>query len=98
MRRDEALRVLREHRAEIRAYGIERLSLFGSVARDEALSGSDVDLLAQFRPEAEVGLFEVVRLKARLEELLGIPVDLVTEDALKRDLRERVLGEAIPAA
>ena len=98
MRRDEVLRVLSEHREEVRALGVEQLFLFGSVARDEACPGSDVDLLVRFRPEARAGLFEVVRLKARLEELLGVSVDLIMEDALKRGLRERVLGEAIPAA
>lgn len=98
MRRDDVLRILAEHREEISEFGIERLALFGSVARDEARPGSDVDGLAKFRPEAQAGLFEVVRLKARLEELLGVPVDLVKEDALKHRLRERVLGEAIPAA
>ena len=98
MGRDEVLRVLSENREEIRAFGIERLALFGSVARDEARPGSDVDLLVEFRPEAQAGLFEVVRLKARLEGLLGAPVDLVTEDALKRQLRERVLDEAITVA
>ena len=98
MRRDEVLQVLSENREEIRAFEIERLALFGSVARDEARPGSDVDLLVKFRPEAQVGFFELVRLKARLEELLGARVDLVTEDALKRQLRERVLGEAITAA
>lgn len=98
MRRDEVLRVLSENREELRSFGVERLSLFGSVARDEARPGSDVDLLVEFRPETRAGLFEVVRLKAHLEELLGTSVDLVPEDALKRGLLERVLGEAIPAA
>ena len=98
MRRDEVLRVLSENREGLRSFGVERLSLFGSVARDEARPGSDVDLLVEFRPEARAGLFEVVRLKARLEELLGTSVDLVPQDALKHGLRERVLGEAIPAA
>lgn len=98
MRREELLQILSENREEIRSYGIERLALFGSVARDEARPGTDVDLLVDFRPEARAGLFEIGRLKARLEELLGVPVNLVTEEALKRGLRERVLGEAIPAA
>ena len=98
MRRNEVLRVLSENREWIRAHGVERIALFGSVARGEDRPGSDVDLLVKFRSEAQAGLFEVVRLRAHLEDLLGVPVDLVTEDALKRGLRERVLGEAIPAA
>jgi len=98
MRREEALRLLREHRDELRRFGVERLALFGSVARDEAGPESDVDLLVRFRPEARVGLFGFVRLKMRLEEILGRPVDLVTEDSVKRQLREHIFGEAVPAA
>lgn len=98
MRRDEALRLLREHREELSAFGVERLAIFGSVARDEAGPESDVDVLVKLRPEAKVGLFEFVRLKIRLEEIVGRPVDLVTEDSVKRQLRERIFREAIPAA
>lgn len=75
---------------------MKSLALFGSVARNEAGPASDVDILVEFGEP--VGLFEFVALKNYLEEILGNPVDLVTEDALKRQLRERILGEAIPAA
>lgn len=96
MKRDEALRILSEHREELRNFGVKRLAIFGSVARDEAGLESDVDLLVELdgRP---FGLFKFVDLKNRLEEILGCPVDLVTEDALKRQLRERILEEAVPA-
>lgn len=66
------------------------------VLRDEAEPASDVDILVEFGEP--VGLFEFVALKNYLEEILGSTVDLVTEDALKRQLRERILEEAIPAA
>ncbi len=97
MKRDEALRILSEHREELKEFGVKRLAVFGSVARDEAGPESDVDLLVELdgRP---FGLFKFVDLKNRLEEILGRPVDLVTEDALKRQLRDRILKEAIPAA
>lgn len=98
MEREEALRLLREHQDELRRLGVDRLALFGSVARDEAGPGSDVDLLVRLRPEARIGLFGFVRLKTRLEEILGRPVDLVTEDSVKRQLREQIFGEAVPAA
>ncbi len=97
MSRDEALEALQEHSGELRsAYAVGSLSLFGSVVRDEAGPESDVDLLVEFsRP---VGLFHFLGLKERLEQILGRPVDLVTPDALKRQLRHRILGEAIRAA
>ncbi len=97
MKRDEALRIIREHREELKSFGIESLALFGSVARDEAGPESDVDLLVKFdgRP---IGIFAFLRLKRHLEEILGCPVDLVTQDALKRQLKDQILKEAVRAA
>ena len=78
------------------AFGVARLSLFGSFARDEGREDSDVDLLVEFsRP---IGLFEFVRLQRQLAELIGHPVDLVTPAALKPQLRDRILHEAVLAA
>ena len=48
MRRDDVIRLLHEHKAEIDAFGVKSLSLFGSVARDEAGPESDVDVLVEF--------------------------------------------------
>ncbi|MDI3342007.1 MAG: nucleotidyltransferase family protein [Sphaerobacter sp.] len=96
MRRDDVLRILGEHRADLAQRGVASLALFGSVARGEAGPGSDVDLLVEF--SGPVGLFELVELKEYLEGLLGCPVDLVTPDRLKRQVRDRILGEAIRAA
>jgi predicted nucleotidyltransferase len=95
MRRDEVLRRLREHRAEVERFGVSRLGVFGSVARDEAREDSDIDVLVEF--SQPVGLFEFLRLDFYLEELLGRRVDLVTPDALRAKLRERILREAIYA-
>lgn len=95
MKRDEVLRLLAEHRAELMELGVASLSVFGSTARDEARPDSDIDILVEFGDP--VGLFEVVAVKEYLEELLRSPVDLVTRDSLKRQLRERILKETIPA-
>lgn len=70
--------------------------MFGSVARDQATSHSDVDLLVDF--DETPTLFEFARLRRVLSEVLGRPVDLVARDALKPQLRERILSEAIRAA
>lgn len=98
MRRDEALRILREHWAEIRAFGVTYLALFGSVARDEATSESDVDLLVDFDPAARIGLFKYFDIQRYLESILGRQVDLVMRDGLKPRIRDSVLREAIDAA
>jgi uncharacterized protein len=84
--------ILNRHRPELSALGVKSLKLFGSVVRDKARSDSDIDILVEFsRP---IGLLAFVRLKQRLAELLGRPVDLVTPEALKPPLREGILQEA----
>src|SRR5262249_26469991 len=95
LRRGEVLKALRDSRPLLEASGVARLSLFGSFARDEGRQDSDVDLLVEFsRP---VGLFEFVRLQRELGGRLGRRVELVTSAALKPQLRDRILGEAVVA-
>ena len=98
MKREEALRVLVDHREELRAMGVERLSLFGSVARDEAREDSDVDLLVEFAPGARIGIFEFLDVQEALASLLGTEVDLATPASLHPRLREAILQEAVVAA
>jgi predicted nucleotidyltransferase len=97
MRRDEALAILGAHSEELKErFSVRSLSLFGSVARDQAREDSDIDVLVEFvRP---VSLFDFVLLRERLSEILGRPVDLSEPDALHRRLRDRILAEAIRAA
>ena len=74
MRREVALKVLREHKREFEErYGVTRLGIFGSVARDEATDESDVDVVVEMAPD----LFGRVSLKEELETILGARVDLV---------------------
>ena len=96
MTRDEVLGVLREQRGSLRAMGVERIALFGSFARGEEGGDSDVDLLVDLGPE--VGYFDLIAIREHLEALLGWRVELVPRGAVKRQLRERILGEAIDAA
>jgi predicted nucleotidyltransferase len=97
MKREVVIHLLKQQNAELaRQFGVKSLSLFGSVARDEATSVSDVDLLVEFnRP---VGYFGLFALQNHLEKLLGCPVDLGTPDSLKPYIRERVQGELIRVA
>lgn len=95
MNRAQIIQRLSEHKGEFDAFGVRSLSLFGSVARGEERPGSDIDILVEF--ERVGGLFEFVRLKNYLEQTLGQPVDLVTPDALKPQLREKILRESIHA-
>jgi uncharacterized protein len=95
MNRAQIIQRLSEHKREFDAFGVRSLSLFGSVARGEERPGSDIDILVEF--ERVGGLFEFVRLKNYLEKTLGQPVDLVTPEALKPQLRERILRESVHA-
>jgi len=81
MNRQLAIRTLKAHEAELRALGVQRLSLFGSVARGEAGPKSDVDIAAQFDPGADVGMIKFGLIDRRLHELLGVNVDLLGEPA-----------------
>lgn len=87
---DQVVMTLRAHEAELRAAGVVRLSLFGSVARGDAGAGSDVDLVAELDPEARIGLFRLVALERRLSELLGCPVDLLPEPVERPRLRASI--------
>jgi predicted nucleotidyltransferase len=94
MKRDEVLRILHEQKNDLmRCYPIASLSVFGSVARDEARSDSDVDILVEFAQP--VGLFQFIELQQRLESLMGCKVDLGTPRSLKPRIKASVLQEAI---
>ena len=90
------IRRLREHGTVVHDMGIASLFIFGSVARGEASDESDVDLLVEFTEQP--GLFEFVRVRRRLSEILGCQVDLVTRDALREEMKDEVLREAVHAA
>lgn len=77
-----------------RQHAVRELALFGSVARGDANSGSDVDVLIDLRPDARIGLVGFQRMRDELAQIFGRPVDLVTRDGLNRHIRESVLGEA----
>lgn len=99
MLREEAMRRIQEAFPVLQAtYGLGSIDIFGSVARDEARPGSDIDLLVRFQPGRACGFFAFFRLQQELELSLGIRVDLITPDALKPQLRDRILAEAIHAA
>jgi uncharacterized protein len=96
MRRDEALAILADHRQDLESFGVKSIAIFGSVARNEARGDSDVDVLVEFA--VPIGFFELIRLERHLGDLFGRRVDLTTPGGLKRQLRDRILREAVYAA
>jgi uncharacterized protein len=94
MERDDVIRRLRAHEAELRAEGISHVYLFGSVARGEADEKSDVDLFYDYG-NPRFSLFDVVRVQDRLAEILGRKVDAMTRDSVHRRIRNEVEAEAV---
>jgi hypothetical protein len=73
---------------------IKRLSLFGSVLRDDFTPTSDVDVLVEFEAGTRIGLIGFERLRRELSEMLGRRVDLNTAQCLSRYFRDEVVREA----
>lgn len=82
---------LEKHHAQLRAFGVVQLSVFGSAARNEATQASDIDFLVDLEPKT---FRNYMGLKLFLEDLFGCPVDLVTREGLKPLLRQEILSEA----
>ena len=89
------LKLLRAQRAHLTRQGVTGLWVFGSVARGEARPGSDVDLLATFDPQARLSLVGLASLRAELSDLLGVPADLVADEALHPAVRAQAEHEAV---
>jgi uncharacterized protein len=91
-------RRLRRHRRAVtnlaERRGVRNVRVFGSVARGEDRDGSDIDLLVDV--DDGVGLVAIAGLARELADLLGVPVDVVPADSLKRAVRADVLAEALP--
>lgn len=77
-----------------RRYQVRELSIFGSALRDEFRPDSDIDLLVQFEPEAQIGFLAFAGLQEELAELFGRKVDLVPKDGLKPFIRDSVLSSS----
>ena len=97
--RDEILQILSEHREELRRdFGVESIALFGSAVRNEMTADSDIDVLVEI-PRNTLTLFELGGLYVRLEEIFGgDKVDVVLRDAIRPELRENILSEAVRVA
>lgn len=90
MERAAIIDTLRTHETELRALGVRRLSLFGSLARGDAQAGSDVDLAITLEDGHRLGLFGFAALRERLERLVDARVDLLSEPIAKPRLRASV--------
>ncbi len=89
-----ALRMLAANRAQLKRLGVEKIALYGSVARDEATPQSDVDVLVELA-ESFLTLVGYMDLCFFLEDLFGRRVDVTTFRSIKPHMRDRVLADAV---
>lgn len=77
-----------------RRYKVRQIQLFGSALRENFGPESDLDVLVEFEPNAQIGFIALSRMQRELSELFRRPVDLVPQDGLKPRIREAVLSSA----
>ena len=92
----EIKKILKAHKKELEEkYQVKSIGIFGSVVREEQKKTSDVDILVDFHKVPD--LLEFVALERRLEEILGIKVDLVRKQVIRHELQDRILSEVVEA-
>jgi predicted nucleotidyltransferase len=94
---EHVLETLRAHEDDLRRLGVSHAAVFGSVARGEAGSGSDVDVLVDLDDNRPMGIFEYARVKLYIDELLDGSSDVVNRRTLKPFLRANILHDTIDA-
>ena len=92
--RDHILLLLEEKRDDILRFGVRKLSLFGSYAKDRNTTSSDLDFLVEFESKSFDAYMD---LKMFLEDIFNRKVDLVLTDALKPRLRDQIIKESVHA-
>ncbi len=97
MNKQDAIEILRQHRDDLHARGVQHAALFGSVARGEADTASDVDVLIELDPAFAIDLFAYVGLTRYIAGMFDTPVDVVDVDALKPHIRPAAKADAIYA-
>jgi predicted nucleotidyltransferase len=97
MNRSEALETLRRSELARRERGVKHAALFGSVARGENRSGSDIDIMIEIDPEARVTVFDYVSIKEYIAQLFDGPVDVVNREGLKPCVRPAAMADMIYA-
>lgn len=95
MDRSKAIRKLRENVDAVRGLGATSLYLFGSTARDEVSSQSDLDLFIDYDPRRQLSLIDLVGIKQLLEEAMAVEIDVTTRDSLHPQLKEDIERSAV---
>ena len=97
MQKDAVLARLRDAETELRAKGVTRAALFGSVARGEQHADSDIDIMVEIDPDRHVGVFGLVEIMNAIEDLFSVKVDVADRDSLQPFVRPSAERDAIYA-
>ena len=97
MRRDDVIARLKDAEPALRARGIRRAAVFGSVARGDGRPDSDIDIMVEIDPEAHLTVFDYAGLKDYIASLFDGPVDVVNRAGLKPYVRPAAMADAIYA-
>jgi predicted nucleotidyltransferase len=97
MKRADALRTLKDHETELRRLGVRHAALFGSLARDDAGPGSDVDILLDIDPAARITVFDYAGIVEYVQALFPGRVDVANRESLKPHVRPSAERDAIDA-
>ncbi|MCB1454322.1 MAG: nucleotidyltransferase family protein [Rhizobiaceae bacterium] len=97
MDRDGIIATLRRHKDDLNRHGVAHAALFGSFARGEQRRESDIDILIDLDPAAELSVFDYVDLKDYIAGLFSGPVDVVNRQGLKPHVRKPALADAVDA-
>jgi uncharacterized protein len=92
---DDLRRLIEPKKEALRAKGVTALYVFGSVARGEAGSESDVDLFIDVAPDAPFSIIDLVGLQDDLSQRLGVTADLTTRNGLHYWVKDQILAEAV---
>ena len=87
------LKILNKQNKILADFGVEKIGIFGSFARNEQTKKSDIDILVEFKKP--IGLFKFVELEDELSKILKCKVDLVTQNALKPAMKSKVLEDVV---
>jgi hypothetical protein len=93
---NDVRRIIHKQSEKLKELKIRRLMVFGSFARGDQKSSSDIDLLVEFTEP--IGFFHFYDVKFFLENVLGRHVDLVVEDAIRPEFEERIMRELVSAS
>lgn len=97
MTREQVLKVLKSHEAELRRRGVAHVALFGSVARGDAGPRSDIDIMVEFDPGARVTMWDYAAVVGYVEGLFHEPTDVVNHGGMSKHIRPQVERDAVYA-